>query len=158
MKRHAMLSAPVLVALLLIAGGCTPPGPEGAGPSVVHAGSLAAQMHVPAGTVRSGQVMGISITTWNLGEDPIPVTRTTSNVYHVDVARHDGIGWVTFRTYPATEAIMLRHLTLEPDSRREDTVNVRVEPDWPAGEVVRLQAVMNGRAELRMGGFVTVRP
>lgn len=157
MTRRSLLFVSVSL-MLLFAAGCAQSGPPGDGPSVVHAGSLAAHMRVPAETVRHGQVIGVSITTWNLGKNPVTMPRTVSDVYRVEVARHDGMGWVTFRTYPATEAILLRRLTLEPDSRREDSVSVPVEPDWPAGEVVRLQAVMNGRADLRMSDFVSVKP
>jgi hypothetical protein len=157
MKTQPVLCVSMLVALLLLAGGCAP-GPRGDGPTVVHAGPLAAQMDVPAETVGPGQVVGVSVTTWNLGDEPVAIARTASNVYRVEVARHDGIGWVTFSTHPATEAIMLRRLTLNPHSQRGDTVNVRVDPDWPTGEVVRLRAVMNGRPELNMSDFLTVRP
>jgi len=157
MRTRVLLSVSMLTAVVLLAGGCAP-GPRGDGPSVVRLNSAAAEMAVPDRTVHRGQVLGVGIATWNLGKEPLTVTRTGSSVYRVEAARHDGIGWVTFRTYPATDAMVLRKLTLEPGSRRDDSVLVTVEPDWPGGEVVRLQAVMNGWPELRMSDFVTVRP
>jgi hypothetical protein len=140
---------------LAAAGGCAA---DYTGGTFRRIGGLTIGAEVPRHVYYPGERIPLTVTTVNQSDHPVAVDRMGSVEYFVTVSRNEGLGWELVRQYPSGTAGVLQRVVFRPGQVRRTTITVPVERDWPTGEVLRLQARMNGREEVASSDFVEIRP
>jgi hypothetical protein len=130
-----------------------PPVPD-ATTATGRAKALALTLDLPAHTFRTGQTFQARIVASNTTDIPINIHARTAAPFYLHVYAHDGGSWQRVETYPQAAAMVLSDWTLPAGQERTFTPTLRVEPSWPTGKLLRLEAVLNGRDDVNP--FVTI--
>lgn len=150
--------------LLLLLGvgilsGCPAP-PDRTGPAVntVERDGLEVSLSVPKRTFRVGESFRATVTARNTTGDPIHIVARSGAKVHIRVQRHGEFGWEEVLEYPQAAVMMINPWTLPGRKAETFTLNLKVEPNWPTGEPLRLVAVLNGREAVSPGVVIRVEP
>ncbi len=154
MKTH-LYTAALLVALTLI--GCREPEVI-LPPHTVTVDDLAVSVEVGETTLVRDQVIKVIVVARNLSGEPIRITGRTGAPVYVRVQRFTGLGWETVKRYPTVATMVMNPWMLRGGAQRRFTLNLRVEPDWPTNEKLRLKAELNGRRDVAPAVEVIVLP
>ena len=147
------------VGLLVVVGCAPPPSPlEDPGMAVARHGPLAIGIAVSPKEPAPGQNITVTVAVENRGRHPETIVHAGSARVLLTVSRLGLVGWDEIRTYPRARAMLLHSYELKPGASFTESVSVRVDPDWPVGELLRVRARLSGRDEVAVAEFVTVRP
>ena len=101
--------------------------------------------------VSPGDEVNVTVYVANTSSEPIEYNARNAAPVYVMVQKASEMSddsWETVKTYPEAAAQVITPMTFRPGQQREFKMTLPVEPDWPAGEIVRLAAYPNGRREL----------
>ncbi len=159
MTNRSLLTV-LLAGACLASGGCfwrgRPTPAEGT--SIRTVGPFRVVLAVPAGAYEPGDSFTVTVTTTNVSDEPVVVHRWGSVAYYLTVSHNRGTGWEEVHTYPGGTAGVMESWTFRPGQQKSTAIRLTVEPDWPVGELLRLEAHMNGREEVRAAEFVEIIP
>lgn len=155
--------APLLLPLCLLLTACQSeapapsrpaPPPTNATTATDHADGLALTLDLPAETFRTGETFQARIVARNTTDKDIDIQARSAAPVYLHVNAHDGVSWKRVETYPQAAAMVLSDWPLPAGQERTFTRTLRVEPSWPTGKLLRLQAELNGRDDVNP--FVTI--
>ena len=147
-----------LVSLLLAVVGCRPSGYVNVrAVKEVVADGLSVRIEIPKRDFTVGDEFIVKLTARNTTSRPIEIDARTGTPVYVRLRRHTGVGWEEVKTYPQTAVMTVAPWTLKARSKRNFLVRLKVEPDWPTGEVLELTGELNGRPEAAPGVTITAR-
>lgn len=153
-SRHVQSSTALVLCLLAVGlAGCPPrrlpPGgapPPPAAASVV-SGGLSVGIVVPTRHLAAGDEFEVRLVARNVSGAPIRIKAPSSTPIIVKLWRHTGVGWEEVKRYPRTDMMVMKIWTLAPGRERAFALRLRVEPDWPTGELLRITGELNGRPD-----------
>lgn len=142
----------------LLAGGCAPPPVQDILIGEAVSGDLEAVVTVDRRTAHLGQTIGVTLTVRNTSRDPIPVESRTAAPMIVTVWNYDSEKrWRRVKEYPQVSIFQRTLWVLSGKEERTFAMKVPVEPDWPARQLVKLTAELNGRTDARPYVLVEIR-
>ena len=106
----------------------------------------------------TGQTIQARVIAENLTSQPITINSPTGALVVMRLLRHTGLFWQDVRSFPESTTMVLTTWTLRGGQQREFIVSLRVEPNWPTQEVLRLTAELNGRNEQQTGLDIVINP
>ena len=136
-------------------GGARPKGLQGA--SVVSEG-LAVRLELSTWELAAGREFQVTLIARNTTRRPLAIGARSGSPYFVGVWRDTSVGWEQVRRYPETEIMIMNPWTLDPGQQRTFPCHLRVEPDWPTGERLRLTGELNGRPDAVAEVMIYVPP
>ena len=150
----AMVAAVLCLGTLGCAGAAGPKGPAEVWKDA--RGGLVLQVRVPNRLVVRGEVLPVEVTAVNRTREDMIIRADSGALVYVTLWRRGAVGWEEIKRFPETTVLKARPWKLSAGRSHTFTLNVRVSPDWPTNEPLRLTAELNGRPELRVGGVITV--
>ena len=153
MKYLTLLLAGSLVALT----GCPPKQSfqQDIGTQVTKDG-LTVELHLPRRLLVRGETVPVTVVARNLTKDEMVIPATTGALVYVTLWRNTEVGWEQVKQYPESAAQVATPWRLAGTSAQSFPLNLRVAPDWPTGEPLRITAELNGRPEVAPGGIIQV--
>lgn len=106
---------------------------------------LRVELRVPRRSLVRGETVPVTVVARNLTKNEIVIPAETGALVYVTLWRRTEAGWEQVKRYPETAAQVLSHWRLAPKSSQNFPLNLRVAPDWPTGEPLRMTAELNGR-------------
>lgn len=158
--------APLLLPLSLLLCACQsePPAPAPAPPALPapdettgtdQHDNLSLILELPANTFRVGQSFTPKLIARNTSAtEGVRIRGNTGAPFYLHLLAHDGVSWQRIKTYPEAATMAMTEWVLPAGAERTFTPTLRVEPDWPTYQHLRLQAVLNGREDVNP--FVTI--
>jgi hypothetical protein len=140
-KTYGLFAIAILVSLV----GCGPQ--QKVDPSLIgqtRIGDLQVTMELPQKFWMVGERAEVTVTIENLSRKPIEIVGDSNAPVQLTLMRKQGISWRVIKQYPQTVSRVMKRWTLAPQSSRKITIEVPVEPDWPAAEPLQLSAEVNG--------------
>lgn len=143
----------------MLAGCEAPKPPPAACPGIDNSGCdgpLTVTLKTAQRNVVRGDTLCVNVVISNTDKkECVAITATTGAPVYVKLYRKTAVGWEEVHRYPENAAQIVTTWTLGPLESRSFPMNLKVEPDWPTNEPLRLEVVVNGRPKLTAGGFIT---
>ena len=157
--RTVPLTAALTVACAL--AGCAKSKPEfeiAASGRAVSRG-LAVTLKLPARSFTVGEQFEVVLIAENTTGEAIRIDARSASPYFLRVWRETSVGWEQVRRYPQVDLAVMSPWTLEAGARRQFAgVKLKVEPDWPRGEMLRITGELNSRPDARPAVLVIIEP
>ncbi|MDY6913889.1 MAG: hypothetical protein SVT52_05480 [Planctomycetota bacterium] len=148
----------LMSSLLAAAAGCQPGGSvDVRAIKEVVADGLSVRIEIPKRDFTVGDEFIVKLTARNTTSRPIKIDARTGTPVYVRLRRHTGVGWEEIKTYPQADVMAVNPWTLKARAERNFLVRLKVEPDWPTGEVLELTGELNSRPEAAPGVTITAR-
>jgi len=159
MRRNPdLIAVALLVICAALAAGCD--SHEVAGPtlevSVADENGLVVGIELPKRHFVPGEHLAVRVTAQNTTDEPMTIFARTGAPVYVSIWRNTGLGWDEVERYPKAAAMVMSPWELPAGQTRTFTLRLRVEPDWPTGEPLRIAAQLNGRERITPGIIITV--
>jgi len=141
-------------------GGCPPksaqPAPGEVFSQAAHDG-LSLELRVPREHLLRGEVVAVTVTARNLTRSDMVIPARSGALVYLTLWHKTFAGWEEVMRYPETDAQVLSPWRLAARAAHTfPPLELRVGPDWPSGEPLRITAELNGRPEPRAAGIVRV--
>jgi hypothetical protein len=151
--------AMLMLSWIAVLAGCQTPKPPVANPGIDNSqseGPLTVTLKTAVRNVVRGDTMGVTVVVRNTDKkESVPATATTGAPVYVKLYRKTAVGWEEVHRYPENVTQIVTTWTLGPLESRSFPMNLKVEPDWPTNEPLRLEVVVNGRPKLTTSGYIT---
>ncbi len=115
--------------------------------NVAVANGLSVTLDIPNWEFTQGETFTATVTVKNLSYSPTTIKASTGAPVFIRLLRYTRLGWEEVLRYPRGEIMFMNHWTLGAREKKTFSLQLTVEPDWPIGDVVRMVAEVNGRAE-----------
>ena len=119
-------------------------------------GPITVGLKLPRHEFRRGDEFTVKVVTVNTSDEALTLRRYGEPKYFIQIARNEGLGWETVKTYPTGAADLLREWSIPAGHADVYQTTLIVEPDWPTGETLRISAEMNRHPEVRVADFIRV--
>lgn len=156
MSRWSLVS--VLAALALAAGCGQPARAPATAVNAATVDGLCVSLEIPCRSYVCGQSFPAVVTARNLCDQPICIEAATGAPVYIDLWRNTGTVWERVKTYPQAAPMVLAPWRLEAGAAREFRLCLKVEPDWPTNELLKLTARLDGRPQPQPNIFIAVQP
>ncbi len=121
-------------------------------------GGLGVSLELPNWQFTQGEKIKIVVTAKNLTSHPLKIETSSGAPVIVRLSRHTVIGWEELLRYPKASIMVMNRWTLGPKETKRFPMLLKVEPDWPVGELLRMTGELNGRSEVAPGITIGVNP
>jgi len=118
---------------------------EGGPRESIVADGLSVTLEAPRRALRMGETLRLEVTVRNTTRRTIEIAARSGAPVYARLSRHTGLFWEQFKSYPAAATMVMTPWTLDRGRERRFILTLPVEPDWPAGERLRITAEVNGR-------------
>jgi hypothetical protein len=156
MNRFALVLLTVsLVALI----GCPKKAGDGPGAGVVQEvtkDGLTVELRMPRRHLVRGEMLPITVTARNQTKEEMAIDADSGAAVYVTLWRQTSVGWEQVKRYPESVTMVATKGRLGPKASQSFPLNLRVAPDWPTGELLRITAELNGRPEPQAGAYIQV--
>ena len=149
-------SFPLLLAATVALAGCEGQKVAPRPANSVEINGLAVTIDVPNRSFTVGEQFKVTVTAHNTTKQPMRIPAGSGAPVYVRLWRYTGLAWEEVKRYPESAVMIMRPWSLAPGQKRTFAMQLAVEPDWPTGEVLRITAELNGRAEVAPGVTVEV--
>ena len=120
---------------------------------------LAVTLKLPARSFIVGEQFEVTLIAENTTGEAIHIDARSASPYFLRVWRDTSVGWEQVRRYPQVDLTVMSPWTLEAGARREFAgVKLKVEPDWPRVEMLRITGELNSRPDARPAVLVIIEP
>jgi len=149
-----------IAGLLLASAGCPPPGSTPGGPTAhtASAKGLVVEMILPRHSFYRGQIIPIRVVARNTTGRDMVIEADSGALVYIAVWRRATGAWERVRRYPEAAVMVVRPWKLQAGQAHTFPMNVKVAPDWPTGELLRLTAELNGRPDVVAEATIDVYP
>lgn len=117
---------------------------ESAATNLAESDGIAVIIETPKRSFSPGEQFDVKVVVGNIGDEPQTLVATSSAPVYLRLMRHYAFGWEEIKRYPETAAKVVNRWTLQPGQSREFILRLKVEPDWPRDELLRLAVELNG--------------
>jgi hypothetical protein len=121
-------------------------------------GDLSVEMRLVKRSYLPGQNLTVQLTARNTGSEPMTIEAPSGAKVFVQIERYINAHWARVNRYPEAAVMALHTWTLPPNSQKQWTVPLTVEPDWPVAEPLKVKAWINGLPNIAPSVQIRVLP